>query len=305
MGIINNQGVFIAPPLGPGDATTLTSFREDDDFSTEIFDESIVLPSLPNNVGIAFIKSSDSPADFATIALNGTNTSTVYVENTAGSVDLAVSNDVYVGYKATPSGISSTGITGNLYVNGFIFGGFQDIRLRGRTRFGLNTIEIDEADNSITGVNSITASVGVITSMLNVNGSLIVSGVSTFGPIYQESTGKIIGPGNLLNSPSNASISIDLSQSMVSIGTIGREPIWNFTNVSLTNSKMATVTIVGIASGSSVAMGRTYTINGGSNKGITWATTSVPNFDTTNWSILTFRFINDDVGVSSVFANKN
>jgi hypothetical protein len=32
MGIINNQGVFIAPPLGPGDATTLTSFREDDDF---------------------------------------------------------------------------------------------------------------------------------------------------------------------------------------------------------------------------------------------------------------------------------
>jgi hypothetical protein len=71
MGIINNQGVFIAPPLGPGDATTLTSFREDDDFSTEIFDESIVLPSLPNNVGIAFIKSSDSPADFATISLNG------------------------------------------------------------------------------------------------------------------------------------------------------------------------------------------------------------------------------------------
>ena len=192
MGIINNQGVFIAPPLGPGDATTLTSFREDDDFSTEIFDESIVLPSLPNNIGIAFIKSSDSPADFATIALNGNNTSTVYVENTAGSVDLAVSNDVYVGYKATPSGISSTGITGNLYVNGFIFGGFQDIRLRGRTRFGLNTIEIDETDNSIIGIGTITANVGVITAIsgittitpvteLNVNGGLVVSGVSTIG----------------------------------------------------------------------------------------------------------------------------
>ena len=192
MGIINNQGVFIAPPLGPGDATTLTSFREDDDFSTELFDESVVLPSLPNNIGIAFIKSSDSPADFATIALNGNNTSTVYVENTAGSVDLAVSNDVYVGYKATPSGISSTGITGNLYVNGFIFGGFQDIRLRGRTRFGLNTIEIDETDNSIIGIGTITANVGVITAIsgittitpvteLNVNGGLVVSGVSTIG----------------------------------------------------------------------------------------------------------------------------
>ena len=189
MGIINNQGVFIAPPSGSGD---LTSFREDDDFSTELFDESVVLPSLPNNIGIAFIKSSDSPADFATIALNGNNTSTVYVENTAGSVDLAVSNDVYVGYKATPSGISSTGITGNLYVNGFIFGGFQDIRLRGRTRFGLNTIEIDETDNSIIGIGTITANVGVITAIsgittitpvteLNVNGGLVVSGVSTIG----------------------------------------------------------------------------------------------------------------------------
>ena len=305
MGIINNQGVFIAPPLSEGEGTAITSFREDDDFSTELFDESVVLADLPNDIGIAFIKSSDSPADYATIALNGNNTSTIFIDNTAGSADLAVSNDVYVGYKATPSGISSTGITGNLYVNGFIYGGFENTTFGGVSRFGDNTVEIDGDNNSITGVNSITASVGVITSMLNVSGSLIVSGVSTFGPIYQESKGKIIGPGNLLNSPSNASISIDLSQSMVSIGTIGREPIWNLTNVPLTTSRMATVTIVGIASGSSVAMGRTYTINGGSNKGITWATTSVPNFDTTNWSILTFRFINDDVGVSSVFANKN
>jgi hypothetical protein len=192
MGIINNQGVFIAPPLGEGEGTAITSFREDDDFSTELFDESIVLPSLPNNVGIAFIKSSDSPADFATISLNGNNTSTIFMENTAGSVDLAVSNDVYVGYKATSSGISSTGITGNLYVNGFIFGQFQDIRLRGRTRFGLNTIEIDETDNSIIGIGTIAANVGIISAIsgittitpvtrLNVNGSLVVSGVSTVG----------------------------------------------------------------------------------------------------------------------------
>jgi hypothetical protein len=192
MGIINNQGVFIAPPLGEGEGTTITSFRDDDDFSVELFDESVVLPSFPNNVGIAFVRSSDSPADFATISLRGNNTSTIYMENTAGSVDLAVSNDVYVGYKATPSGISSTGITGNLYVNGFIFGGFQNIRLRGRTRFGLNTIEIDETDNSVTGIGTVTANVGVITAIsgittitpvteLNVNGGLIVSGVSTVG----------------------------------------------------------------------------------------------------------------------------
>jgi hypothetical protein len=68
---------------------------------------------------------------------------------------------------------------------------------------------------------------------------------------------------------------------------------------------MAAVTIIGISSiGSSVSMGRTYTVNGGPNKGISWATTSVPSFDTSNWNILTFRYINDSVGISSVFANK-
>jgi hypothetical protein len=192
MGIVNNQSVFIGPPLGEGDTRTVTSFRDNDDFSVELFDESIVLPDFPNNVGIALVKSSDSPADYATIALQGTNTSTIYVQNTAGAANFAVSNNVYVGYRATPTGISSIGITGNLFVNGFIFGGFQDIRLRGRTRFGLNTIEINEDDNSVTGVGTISANVGVITAIsgistitptteLNVNGGLIVSGVSTVG----------------------------------------------------------------------------------------------------------------------------
>jgi hypothetical protein len=192
MGIVNNQSVFIGPPLGEGEGTTITSFRDDDDFSTELFDESIVLPSFPNNVGIAFVQSSDSPANFATISLRGTNTSTIYVENTAGAASFAVSNDVYVGYKATNAGISSIGITGNLYVNGFIYGAFTDLTLGGRTRFGFNTIEIDGDNNTITGITTFTANVGVITAIsgittitpvteLNVNGDLIVSGVSTVG----------------------------------------------------------------------------------------------------------------------------
>jgi hypothetical protein len=192
MGIINDQSVFIGPPLGEGDTRTITSFRDDDDFSTDIFEESIVLPSFPENIGIAFVNSSDSPADYATLSLLGTDTSTLYVDNTAGSASFAVSNDVYVGYKATPSGISSTGINGNLYVNGFIYGAFADLTLGGTTTFGFNTIEINGDDNSVTGVSTITANVGVITAIsgittitpvtnLNVNGGLIVSGVSTVG----------------------------------------------------------------------------------------------------------------------------
>ena len=110
MGIINNQGVFIAPPSGSGD---LTSFREDDDFSTELFDDPIVQASLPNNVGIAFIKSSDSPADFATISLNGDDTSTIFIDNTAGSANLSISGSLNVSGISTFKVASSPTLTTN------------------------------------------------------------------------------------------------------------------------------------------------------------------------------------------------
>ena len=110
MGIINNQGVFIAPPSGSGD---LTSFREDDDFSTELLDEPIVEASLPDNVGIAFIKSSDSPADFATISLNGDDTSTIFIDNTAGSANLSISGSLNVSGISTFKVASSPTLTTN------------------------------------------------------------------------------------------------------------------------------------------------------------------------------------------------
>ena len=209
MGIINNNATFFAPSLGSGDGTSITSFREDDDFSTELFDESIVLPSFPNNVGIAFIRSSDSPADYATIALNGTNTSTFYADNTANFLNFVVSGDFFVGYNqgANLSTIRSSFVdyvpsvnTGDVFINGRIYANqwnFTNTRLLGKTKFGLNTIEIDDDDNSISGVDTITANVGIITTIsgitsitpvtkLNVNGSLDisenlnVSGISTF-----------------------------------------------------------------------------------------------------------------------------
>jgi len=220
MGIINNNATFFAPSLGSGDGTSITSFRDDDDFSTELFDQSIVLPSFPNNVGIAFIRSSDSPADYATIALNGTNTSTFYADNTANFLNFVVSGDFFVGYNqgANLSTIRSSFVdyvpladSSDVFINGRIYANewnFTDTRLLGKTKFGLNTIEIDDDDNSISGVDTITANVGIITTIsgvdtitanvgvitsisgittitpvtrLNVNGSLVVSGVSTIG----------------------------------------------------------------------------------------------------------------------------
>jgi len=80
----------------------------------------------------------------------------------------------------------------DLEVKGFITGNFIGLTLQGSTTFGSNTIVIDSEDNSITGVGTITAndvstsSISGITTItpvteLNVNGGLIVSGVSTVG----------------------------------------------------------------------------------------------------------------------------
>lgn len=223
MGIVNNQSVFIGPPLGPGDTRTVTSFREDDDFSVELFDESIVLPSFPNNVGIAFVNSSDSPANYATIALQGTNTSTIYADNTADNLNFVVSGDFFIGYtqgsnlntiRTSFDGYTpSLSYPSDIFINGRVYARewtFNNTRLLGRTRFGSNTIEIDSDDNSVTGVGTITANVGVITAIsgittitpsteLSIDGGLIVSGVST------------VGLGSTSNLTQNSTLSFELT----------------------------------------------------------------------------------------------
>jgi hypothetical protein len=238
--------------LGEGEEeVTLTSFRDDNDFSTDIFDESIVLPDFPNNIGVAFVRSSDSPADYLTIALKENNTSTVYINNTANNANLSVSGDVFIGYDTIPNftseknsyfGYSLSSFTSNLFVNGIVFARqwvLNNARLGGKTSFGLNTIEIDSENNSISGVGIITATVGVMTSIvgissiqgdnleingvniinanvgvitaisgittitptteLNVNGGLVVSGIST------------VGLGTTSNLTTNSTLSFELT----------------------------------------------------------------------------------------------
>ena len=98
MAIINDLTVFTTVS-GGGGASARTNFRADDDFSTDGYTDDIaVSASLPQNIGIAFVNSSESPADYATISLRGDDTSTVYINNTAGSVDFVVSRNSYVGY---------------------------------------------------------------------------------------------------------------------------------------------------------------------------------------------------------------
>ena len=137
-------------------------------------------------------------------------------------------------------------------------------------------------------------------------------GIATFGGTYEtvRPNDKILSPTNnavaLTDIGSSGDIAIDVSQETVAIGTIGTPPRYNFTNVSLENKRMCTVSVIGVGSGpnGNIGAGTTYTINGGSLKYLTWATASTPNFDSSFYNIMTFRILQDSVGLTSVFAVK-
>ena len=140
---------------------------------------------------------------------------------------------------------------------------------------------------------------------------LATVGIATFGGIYETTrpNDKILSPTNndvaLTVRGGSNNISIDVSKETVAIGTIGISPQYDFTNVSLENKRMCTVSVIGLGSGpGNVSAGTTYTINGGSLKYLTWATAATPNFDSSHYNIITFRILQDSVGLTSVFAVK-
>ena len=140
---------------------------------------------------------------------------------------------------------------------------------------------------------------------------LATVGIATFGGIYETTrpNDKILSPTNndvaLTVIGGSNNIAIDVSKETVAIGTIGISPQYDFTNVSLENKRMCTVSVIGLGSGpGNVSAGTTYTINGGSLKYLTWATASTPNFDSSHYNIITFRILQDSVGLTSVFAVK-
>ena len=150
---------------------------------------------------------------------------------------------------------------------------------------------------------------------LKVHGSASVGlatiGIATFGGTYEttRSNDKILSPTNndvaLTVIGGSNNIAIDVSKETVAIGTIGISPQYDFTNVSLENKRMCTVSVIGLGSGpGNVSAGTTYTINGGSLKYLTWATAATPNFDSSHYNIITFRILQDSVGLTSVFAVK-
>lgn len=120
-------------------------------------------------------------------------------------------------------------------------------------------------------------------------------------------------------------IDIDVSENMVVVGGIATEPVWNFTNFSRTTSRMATITIVGIAtrtvaigasnaiySPGNVSVGNSFKIDGewqytrnGDFKRIGWGTASIPNFIDSQMSVITFRLLTDNTGELYILGSKD
>ena len=151
---------------------------------------------------------------------------------------------------------------------------------------------------------------------LKVHGSASVGlatiGIATFGGTYEttRSNDKILSPTNndvaLTEIGGNGHVSIDVSQETVAIGTIGTMPRYLFTNVSLETSRVCTVSVIGLGSGPSgnVSAGTTYTINGGPVKYLTWVHGTNTTYSSSQYNIMTFRILQDAVGVTSVFSVK-
>ena len=136
-------------------------------------------------------------------------------------------------------------------------------------------------------------------------------GVATFGGTYQsvKPHDKILMPANndvaLNEIGSNGYITIDVSKETVAIGTIGTMPRYLFTNVSLETCRVSTVSVIGIGSGpGNVSAGTTYTINGGPVKYLTWVHGTNSTYSSSQYNIMTFRILQDAVGVTSVFSVK-
>jgi len=168
--------------------------------------------------------------------------------------------------------------------------------------------------------------------------------VASFQSSYQVSDGNVTGitSTNRLNLTYDPSINpawvsaeggrvidVDVSENMVIVGGIATEPIWNFKNYSNQNSRMATVSVVGIAtriisgagasdatySAGNVAVGSSFMINGQYqyystspsvvHREILWDQGIEPNFVNSQMSLITFRILKDDSGTVHVLGSKD
>ena len=172
----------------------------------------------------------------------------------------------------------------------------------------LETTPAASALNDLTDVTISSASNGQV---LQYNGSAWVNGAapSSFSGSYDDLTNKPQTADVVSNSfgttltVSSGTLTLDGSADSVYLGTLsGSVTTWAFTNVSASNSKITTVTVV-IAGSSTRTYGDACTVNGVSvSGGIKWPGGAAA-YATNNTDVLTFSIIRDASGVVNVLCS--
>lgn len=145
-------------------------------------------------------------------------------------------------------------------------------------------------------------------SHLTVNGSVSVTGISTFtGTTHLNGsiTEKVIGNFSSSLTAIGGTLTVDVSQGTVVLGGLTTSvTTWAFTNVTTLNGKATTVTIINDA-GTSATYGDLCRVNGSLiSGGIRWVGGNPPP-STNQEDILTFSIIRDGAGETRVYCNSS
>lgn len=220
------------------------------------------------------------------------------------SYTATATSDAGIGTSIIPAAVSIGGT--DLIVGDFLVNGLDNIIIT-----GIGT-------TSVVGLgNTIAISLGSTISTSISSGSVL-----SFKKLVIVSSSWVSAEGGRV-------IDIDVSENMVVVGGISTEPVWNFKNYSNQNSRMATVSVVGIAtrvisgagasdatySAGNVAVGSSFMINGQYqyystspsvvHREILWDQGIEPNFIDSQMSLITFRILKDDSGTVHVLGSKD
>jgi surface antigen len=130
-------------------------------------------------------------------------------------------------------------------------------------------------------------------------GNLTVNGTANLQQITETSVNNF----NTALAPSSGTLTVDTSAATVVLGDLNASvTTWAFTNVSTTNSKATTVTLI-IDGDTAQTYGDACSVNGSSiTNGVKWAGGVAPSASN-NYDIITFTIVRDSGGTINVFGS--
>jgi len=129
--------------------------------------------------------------------------------------------------------------------------------------------------------------------------------LTSSGLILTQITETVANNFNTVLAPSTGTLTINTALSTVVLGDINASvTTWAFTNVSTTNSKATTITLI-IDGDTAQTYGDACTVNGSAvSGGVKWVGGTAPDASN-NFDILTFTIVRDGAGTINVFGSSS